>query len=324
MQTELIKNAFTVDVEEYFHVSGFAERINPRTWGDFPSRVVGSTQRILDLLQNVQVRGTFYVLGWVAQRFPELIHRIKCDGHEIASHGFWHRLIYSQSPEEFRQDLRHARDVLEQITGERVVAYRAPSFSIVKESLWALEILAEEGFQFDSSIFPVHHDRYGLTGAERFPFGIQCASGTIWEFPPPIIRGMGLSLPVGGGGYLRLYPFPVTVSGLRQINERFGQPFAVYIHPWEFDPDQPRIEARIKSRFRHYVNLAQTERRIARLLAEFQFGSMTDSLKSLKERAEGGGGNRPGIHRFHDFHQAVMRGRHARRRIGAPPEQVAG
>lgn len=317
-------NAFTVDVEDYFHVSAFSDRIDPRSWDDYPSRVVPNTQRILDLLQRAQIRGTFFILGWVARRFPDLVRQIVRDGHEIASHGYSHQLIYRQSFDQFRADVQMARDVLEQISGQKVDAYRAPSFSIVKESVWALEILCEEGYRFDSSIFPVRHDRYGLTAAQRFPFGIKCNAGILWEFPPPLFQLMGMKLPVGGGGYFRLYPFYLTVCGLRQINNTFGQPFTVYIHPWEFDPEQPRIRSTMNSRFRHYVNLCRTESRIERLLNEFQFGTLTESMHHLFNRDEKAIEQNIQVYRFDDFHQLVAGRRKVGRRAGAMRQHVAG
>jgi polysaccharide deacetylase family protein (PEP-CTERM system associated) len=302
-----VANAFTVDVEDYFHVSAFADGISPRSWTDFPARVETNTIRILDLLARYQVRATFFVLGWVAWRYPDLIRRIQLDGHEIASHGYWHRLIYSQTPDEFRFDLRQARDVLEQLTGCPVISYRAPSFSIIQNSIWALEILAEEGYQFDSSIYPVRHDRYGLAQSSRFPFGISCHAGTLWEFPPPVMQKWGMNVPVGGGGYLRLYPYQWTLRGLRNINEKSQQPFALYVHPWEFDPEQPRIRSLLRSQFRHYVNLSRTEPRISQLLQDFRFGTLTDSFLQMTERMAGSPQGVPPTYRFDHFHRTATR-----------------
>ncbi len=270
-------NALTIDVEDYFHVSAFDRCISRRQWDDFPSRVSGSTQRVLDRLAEAGVRGTFFVLGWVAERYPTLIRAIHAAGHEIGCHSYSHHLIYEQTPEIFRSDLRLARLTLEDIIGERVTAYRAPSFSIVERSLWALDILLEEGFLYDSSIYPTHHDRYGIVGTPLHPHCIERTAGSIWEFPPPVWKVMNYPLPIGGGGYFRLYPYGLTRRGLRAINAA-GRPFAVYLHPWEFDPDQPRFRPGMMRAFRHYVGLRRTEKRLVQLLKDFRFGTLTESL----------------------------------------------
>jgi polysaccharide deacetylase family protein (PEP-CTERM system associated) len=275
-------NALTIDVEDYYHVSAFEHRLPRTQWDAMESRVVGSTERILRLLDQANVRATFFVLGWVAQRQPGLVRTIDRAGHEIGSHGHEHRLIYEQTPEEFRADLRRSRDLLGEILGRRVSAYRAPSFSIVPRSAWALDVLIAEGFDLDSSIYPVRHDRYGMPGAPLQPHRLERPCGSIWEFPPPVWRLFGWPLPVGGGGYFRLYPYAFTRLGLRAINAA-GRPFAVYLHPWEFDPDQPRIRAGWLSSFRHYVGLRHTERRFVRLLRDFAFGTLSESLAGWLE-----------------------------------------
>lgn len=272
-----ILNAFTVDVEDYYHVSGFEKQIRRDQWDSFESRVNRNTGRILDLLDRFEVKGTFFVLGWVAQRQPDLVQEIHRRGHEIGSHSYWHRLIYEQSPEEFHKDLRDSRQVLEDIIGEPVTAYRAPSFSITARSLWALEILVEEGFRVDSSIFPVRHDRYGMPRAPREIHKIQSASGSLWEFPPSVAEFAGFRVPIGGGGYLRLFPTGWTCRRLSRINDHQQRPFLIYVHPWELDPEQPRVRgASILSRFRHYVNLPKTEKKIESLLGRFQFAPVGD------------------------------------------------
>lgn len=270
-------NALTVDVEEYFQVSGFEGHIPRSEWDQLESRVVEATQWVLDILGHAGVRGTFFVLGWVAERHPELVRAIHKDGHEIGSHGYEHRLIYEQTPRQFRSDVRLSREILQDILGEAVTAYRAPSFSITRESLWALDVLIEEGFAFDSSIYPTRHDRYGLPGAPLQPHCLHRPAGEIWEFPPPVWLVCGYPVPVGGGGYLRLYPYALTRGGLRAINAA-GRPFAVYLHPWELDPDQPRFRPGRLRAFRHYVNLGKTARRLTRLLRDFRFGPLTESL----------------------------------------------
>ncbi len=274
-----ILNAFTVDVEDYFQVSAFENHVRRDEWDHWESRVVPNTQRILELLDRNDVKATFFILGWIAQRHPQLVRTIQAAGHEIGSHGYWHRLIYQQTPEEFRADLQRSRDVLQEIIGQPVTAHRAASFSITKASLWALEILVEEGFLIDSSVFPIHHDRYGIPGAERKLHRLTTASGPLWEFPPSVARFAGLNVPVSGGGYFRLYPLPWTVYCLRRINRVQQQPFLCYVHPWEFDPEQPRIHASWTSRFRHYVNLDRSERKLDRLLRHFRFGRLSEVVK---------------------------------------------
>jgi polysaccharide deacetylase family protein (PEP-CTERM system associated) len=283
-QEPTILNALTIDVEDYYQVSGFENCVSRDQWPDFESRVVASTHRILQALNDASVRGTFFVLGWIADRHPKLIRTIQEAGHDMGCHSYWHRLVYNQTPAEFREDLRRARDVLEEITGQAIVAYRAPSFSITRRSLWALDILIEEGFRFDSSIYPTHHDRYGIAGAPNWPHQVVRPAGTLWEFPMAIYRCFGYPLPIGGGGYLRLYPYGFTRHGLRAINAE-GRPFVVYLHPWELDPEQPRLRPGKLKGFRHYVNLHRTESRLRRLLQDFRF----DSLREVNARLQSEG-----------------------------------
>lgn len=270
-------NALTIDVEDYYHVSGFDRCLSRRQWDDMPARVGDSTRRVLDRLAEFGVRGTFFILGWVAERQPGLVRAIRAAGHEIGCHSYAHRLVYEQTPQQFRVDLRLARLLLEDILGERITAYRAPSFSIAKRSLWALDILLEEGFLFDSSIYPTYHDRYGMAGTPLQPHRLERGAGSLWEFPPPVWRLMKYPVPIGGGGYFRLYPYGVTRRGLRAINAS-GRPFAVYLHPWEFDPEQPRLRPGAMRAFRHYVGLRRTEPRLVRLLQDFRFGTMSEAL----------------------------------------------
>jgi polysaccharide deacetylase family protein (PEP-CTERM system associated) len=274
----MLLNAFTVDVEDYFQVSAFEKHITRDDWSGFESRVSHGTYRLLDLLARHNTLATFYVLGWVAERFPELVREIQSAGHEIGSHSYWHRLVYELSPDEFRRDLVSSLRVLEDITGRAVVHYRAPSFSITRRSLWALEILAEHGITCDSSVFPIHHDRYGIPDARPHLHQVETAGGSLWEFPPSVSRVMKMNLPVSGGGYFRLYPFSFSSRCLRKIN-RAGRPFMFYIHPWELDAAQPRLAAGTQiSRLRHRVNLSSTEAKLNRLLARFHFGRVSDVL----------------------------------------------
>jgi polysaccharide deacetylase family protein (PEP-CTERM system associated) len=283
--TSPVLNALTIDVEDYYHVSAFETCVDRACWDDYPSRIVASTWKILDTLDAAGVRATFFVLGWVAQRHPGLVRAISEAGHEVACHSYWHRLVYHQTPAGFREDLRRGRDVLRNITGAAVRAYRAPSFSITRRSLWALDVLIGEGFVIDSSIYPTVHDRYGLAGAPLWPHRIARPAGEVWEFPMPVYRGLGYPLPIGGGGYLRLYPYAFTRHGLRAIN-RQGRPFVTYLHPWELDPDQPRLAPGRLRAFRHYVNLHRTERRLANLLRDFRFGTVSEVLAGLRDRGE--------------------------------------
>lgn len=271
-------NALTFDVEEYFQVSGF-ESVVPRSqWGQFPSRVVPFTEKILEILAEYDVQATFFVLGWVANRVPKLVRLIHSSGHEIGSHSMEHRLVYDLSPVEFREDLRQSLKLLEDITGDRVRCFRAPSFSVTKKSLWALEILAEEGITCDTSVYPIVHDRYGIPHARLEPHRIQTESGTLWEFPGTALSWMGLRVPLGGGGYLRLYPLRLTRWLFRRVIRR-GRPIMMYVHPWELDPDQPRIRGiSAISRFRHYVNLASTEKKLRALLQAFSWGCLGEAL----------------------------------------------
>lgn len=267
-------NYLTVDIEDYFQVSAFENIVQKKDWDNCPSRVEQNTAKILSLLDSHNVKATFFVLGWTAQRHPGMVLDIAAKGHEIACHGFYHRLVYNLTPEEFIEDTRQAKDILEQITGKKVIGYRAPSYSITNRSLWALDILAELGCQYDSSIFPIYHDRYGIPDAPRFRYRLTEQNMT--EYPISTALIFGKKFPVGGGGYFRLFPYWFTYLLLRSINEQEGQPFIFYFHPWEIDPEQPMMKnASALSRFRHYVNLNKTYRRLEQLLSDFPFGPIT-------------------------------------------------
>jgi polysaccharide deacetylase family protein (PEP-CTERM system associated) len=277
-----VRNALTVDVEDYFHVAALAPTIHRDSWDSRESRVVDNTHRLLAIFEEFDVRGTFFVLGWVADKHPQLVRDIAARGHEIACHGFSHRLVYEQPPKEFYEETLRAKNLLEDITGSGVDGYRAASYSIVRESLWALDILVELGFVYDSSIFPVHHDRYGIPNAVRVPHQLSTPNGrSIVEWPLATARILGCRLPVAGGGYFRLLPYWLSRWGLASINRRELRPFVFYLHPWEIDPAQPRVPASWLSRFRHYNNLEKSEERLRRLLGEFQFGTARDGLVHL-------------------------------------------
>jgi polysaccharide deacetylase family protein (PEP-CTERM system associated) len=276
-----LTNAFTIDVEDYYHVAALSSAISRDTWSARESRVAASTDRILALLDERQIKGTFFVLGWVADHVPQLVKRIAAQGHEVACHGYSHELIYRQTPGVFAEETRRSKRLLEDLTGLPVIGYRAASFSITPRSLWALDTLIEEGFAYDSSIFPVRHDRYGMPGASRVPGYVHAPSGgRIAEFPMSTAAFGPMRIPVSGGGYFRLLPYWVTRNGLRDINEREGTPFTFYLHPWEIDVEQPRVKVGLVSRFRHYTNLAKCEERLCRLLGEFRFSTMRNVLRT--------------------------------------------
>lgn len=273
-----IVNAMSVDVEDYFQVSAFDRIVSRAEWGDFSSRVVPNTQRILERFDRAGVRSTFFILGWVAERFPSLVREIAQAGHEIASHGYHHQLLYTLTPAQFREDVRAAKTVLEQTSGCRVLGFRAPSYSIVESSLWALDILIEEGYVYDASIFPIHHDRYGIPGAERHAHELRRPPGTLVEMPASTTRVGNVNLPVAGGGYFRLLPYAWTRWGIGRVNRLERKPVVFYVHPWELDPDQPRFRVGAASRMRHYGGLGRTAQRLNRLLADFRFTTVADVL----------------------------------------------
>jgi polysaccharide deacetylase family protein (PEP-CTERM system associated) len=268
----------TVDVEDYFHVSAFAGVVSPAAWDSYESRVCRNTERLLDILEQDGVHATFFVLGWVAERFPDLVRRIHAAGHELASHSYDHGLVYDKTPDSFRDDLRRARAAIEQAAGVAVTGFRAPSYSVTTRSLWALDVLAAEGYTYDSSIYPIRHDRYGIPDWDRHIHKLDLLGGTLWELPGSTVRRAGMNLPVGGGGYFRLMPYGWTRWGIGRINQEEQQRAVFYIHPWEVDPDQPQLNGSAMSRFRHYRNLDRTEARLRRLLAEFRFGTISEVL----------------------------------------------
>jgi polysaccharide deacetylase family protein (PEP-CTERM system associated) len=270
----------SVDVEDYFQVEAFAHVVSRDEWDQWPSRVVVNTLKTLDLCDEYGVKGTYFVLGWVARKFPSLVREIHSRGHELACHSFWHRPVCSLNPETFRQDLREACDAIGEASGARAMGYRAPSWSITPDSLWAFDVLAEEGFVYDSSIFPIHHDLYGHPGGQRFRHDIPTGNGRgLIEFPASTIQLFGSNVPTGGGGYLRILPFAFTRWSLERIAREDGRAVVVYFHPWEIDPEQPRIASPLKSRLRHYTNLHRMEARLRRLLATLSFRPFRDVLQ---------------------------------------------
>lgn len=273
------RNALSFDVEDYFQVAAFSGVVTRDSWSARRSRVEANTGRLLDLLACKDLRATFFVLGWVAERHPGIVRRIVNAGHEVACHGYSHELIYRQTREAFLAETRRARTVLEDQAQRKIRGYRAASWSITRHSLWALEVLHEEGFAYDSSIFPTHHDIYGIPGAPRHPHRMMLPrGGSILEFPPSTLKVGPVNIPVAGGGYFRILPLAVTRWAIRRIN-REGLPFLFYLHPWEIDPEQPRLEAGLKSRFRHYTNLSGCEHKLDCLLDTFPMGTVWDALQ---------------------------------------------
>jgi polysaccharide deacetylase family protein (PEP-CTERM system associated) len=278
-------NALTVDVEDYFQVAAFAKQVDPASWDRSPLRVERNTERLLAHFADRGVEATFFVLGWVAERCPGLVRAIAAQGHEVACHGYSHQLIYMQTPAVFREETVRAKACLEDQVQRPVLGYRAASYSITQRSLWALDALVEAGFAYDSSIFPIRHDRYGIPGSPRWPYRLTTPNGgSLVEFPPSTYAVLGYPVPVAGGGYFRQYPYALTRLALGRINRKDDRPFIFYLHPWEIDPEQPRIPAGWMSRFRHYTNLGRCEERLKRLLNDFSFATVSDVLGAIDLR----------------------------------------
>jgi polysaccharide deacetylase family protein (PEP-CTERM system associated) len=273
---EPVVNAFSVDIEDYFQVEAFKSVIRRADWDCQPSRVAANTDRMLELLEAADVRATFFVLGWVAERFADVVLRIAAHGHEVASHGYSHELVHAQTANEFRQDIRLARKLLEDIVGKKVRGFRAPTFSIGGRNWWAYDVLAEEGYEYSSSIYPISHDLYGMASAPRRAFR-PLESDAFLEIPMTTVRLLNKNRPCAGGGYFRLLPYAVSRWCLQRVNSVDRMPCVFYCHPWEIDVDQPRIaHAPLKSRFRHYLNIGEMADRIARLLRDFSWGRIDE------------------------------------------------
>jgi polysaccharide deacetylase family protein (PEP-CTERM system associated) len=283
MPAKKVTHAMTVDVEDYFHVAAFNKVIDPSTWDSWPCRVEQNTNTLLALFDRNKIKITFFILGWVAERYPELIKRIHQQGHEIASHGYSHQLIYKQDPKVFREETAKSKQILEDLIQQPITGYRAASYSITRNSLWALETLAELGFTWDSSIFPTRHDNYGIPGSPEEPYKIGTRQGKILtEFPLTTAKVLGQSIPAAGGGYFRQYPYFVSrwLFEIASLNQTKPQIF--YLHPWEIDPDQPRVpNASWFSNFRHYTNLHRCLPRLERMISDFKFGTISESLGSV-------------------------------------------
>ena len=266
--------AMTVDVEDYFQVAAFAQRVRPQDWDSYPCRVERNVDRILGMFADGGVSATFFTLGWIAERYPAVVRQIVGAGHELASHGYEHIKVHSQSPDAFRRDIRRTKILLEDVSGQRIKGYRAASFSIDQRSLWAFDILAEEGYDYSSSVYPIRHDHYGMPDASRFAFRPSDRHRLI-ELPISTLNLLNRNLPSGGGGYFRLLPYSFSRWALRRIVEKDRQPVIFYFHPWEIDPDQPRFDGvSLRSRFRHYVNLGTMERRLRSVLRDFSWDRM--------------------------------------------------
>ncbi len=281
-QTAAVRNAFTVDVEEYFQVEAFSDFIGKQDWDKYPTRVEGQTDRLLEILASFQVRGTFFILGWLAERYPALIKNIHDAGHEIASHGFDHRMISHMTPDEFREDIRKTKGILEGITGSEVLGYRAPTFSILEETAWAYEFLLHEGYRYSSSVFPIWHDRYGWPKFGDDPRRMTSnEKGDIWEVPLAVGSLGPIRLPFGGGGYLRAYPLLLTKALFRSI-VRKGRPGIIYVHPWELDTRHPAVEAPFFRRLRHHIGISSMERKLTALLRSMNFGTVAQLLEAYR------------------------------------------
>jgi polysaccharide deacetylase family protein (PEP-CTERM system associated) len=275
-------NAFTVDLEDYFHPSEVGTHLSSSDWSSLPSRVEVGTAYLLDLLAKCKVRATFFILGWVASKHPDLVRRVAEAGHEIACHSHEHRLVYELSPSEFKTDTMAAVRAIRDACGVTPTTYRAPSFSITENSLWALEILVECGFTHDSSICPIVHDRYGIPGSPRQAHTVQTPSGPIVEIPVATVELPGKRIaPIGGGGYLRLFPYRYTAAGIRRLNNMEAVPACIYVHPWELDPDQPRLASGSIARMRTYIGLSGMGTKLTRLLQEFRFSSIREVYSDI-------------------------------------------
>lgn len=288
-------NALSIDVEEYFHPEEMRASVDPENWATLPSRIEYQVSQVLDLLAAREVKATFFILGWVARHRPRCARAIVAAGHEISCHSYAHRLVYSLTPAEFREDTQLAVKVIEDACGVRPWMYRAPSYSITRKSFWALETLVECGFTHDSSIYPISHDRYGIPGFKRHAHYIHTPSGPICEIPIASVRVSGDQvMPVGGGGYLRLLPYRYTAAGIRRLNRDEQKPACIYFHPWEIDPQQPRLASGVIARLRTYSGMKGMAHKIDRLMMDFQFSTM-GAVYGINSLADGDRGILPSV-----------------------------
>lgn len=283
-----LRHVLSFDVEEHFQVAAFWSAARRREWNQLASRVERNTRKVTELLSEHSTKATFFVLGWVAERYPEMVRNLVQQGHEIASHGYGHELVHTQTPAQFREDVRHSKRILEDLTGRQVMGYRAPSFSITPRTQWAISILIEEGYRYDSSIYNRFRGAKGSTVDVAGPYQLETEAGTIWEVSPSTMNACGLQLPVAGGGYFRLLPYAASKMFLKRL-EKQGAQLVMYFHPWELDPDQPRMDGPLLSKVRHYLNLDKTEQRLKLLLGDFHFTPINEVIqhgRSLVERQE--------------------------------------
>ena len=280
MVQHIASHHFTVDVEEHFQVLALAPYVPRDRWESLESRVVRNVDRLLDLLARHGATGTFFTLGWLAERQPVMVRAIAAAGHEMASHGYDHRRVTEQTPEAFRESVHRTKAIIEGLTGQPCLGFRAPNYSIVAGREWALDVLIEEGYRYDSSLFPVRRPGYGYAGGGRDPYWLERAGGRLLEVPPATLRRLGLNLPAAGGAYFRLLPYGLVRAALRDAARR-GMPGTFYLHPWEYDPDQPRFPVKALTRIRHYGGLGRTWSRLERLLGEFRFTSIASRLDTL-------------------------------------------
>ena len=290
-----IVNAMTVDVEDYFHVTAFANDIKRDDWSSLEYRAEKNTERVLQIFSDTKIKATFFVLGWIAKKSPNLIKKIYAEGHEVACHGMTHQLVYRQTQAVFLQETRDAKLLLEDLISDVVVGYRAASYSIIQRSIWALDILEELGFKYDSSVFPIRHDIYGMPHSPRFPF--YPTAGQLLEIPLTTVEVLGCRLPCGGGGYFRILPYFLFRAGINRVNQKDKMPGVFYFHPWEIDDIQPRIKTGLRSRFRHYHNLSYTAERLLKLIKDFSWDRMDEVFlryPSLKVPERFALANRPG------------------------------
>jgi polysaccharide deacetylase family protein (PEP-CTERM system associated) len=279
----VIVNALTVDVEDYFQVQALAPAVPRTSWDTMERRVEANTERLLAVFDRAGVAATFFTLGWVAERHPALVRRIVASGHELASHGYGHERVDRLGPEAFRADIRRAKSVLEDSGGVATIGYRAPTFSVNAHTPWAFAIMEEEGYRYSSSVYPVRHDLYGMPHAPRLPY--HPAGGALWEIPMTTARLFGRNLPCAGGGWFRLLPYQAFRLGLQRFHREHGTPALFYTHPWEYDPDQPRVPVQSRlSRFRHYVNLSRTEARLELLLRDFAWDRLDRAFADVLAR----------------------------------------
>ncbi|MBD3226425.1 MAG: DUF3473 domain-containing protein [Caldithrix sp.] len=275
-----MKHILSVDVEEWFHPEAVHHLFPNENWQELDERVTHNVLRLLDLFEKREVTATFFILGWIARQHPELVKRIAEAGHEIASHGNQHRMLTKMNKDEFREDLKTSKDILQDVIGQQVIGFRAPTFSLVKETRWAWSVMVDLGFRYDSSVYPIWHDRYGIPDAPRFAYtAFQKNGQSLIEFPMPTLRILGKNIPFGGGGYLRLLPLPFTKMAIRRFHS-LRQPSIIYVHPWEFDDDQPRLNLGAVQKWRHYHNIDKNLARLGRLLQNYQWVSFKDFLDS--------------------------------------------